>query len=85
MASFHKDFTIETVEEDEERVAFDETFNIESSLNNVEMELTNDCADMWVKGVETQETAFKNLMVHTSLYQYIDKEDYRTKKVRSYK
>ena len=65
MASFHKDFTIETVEEDEERVAFDETFIIESSLNNVEMELTNDCADMWVKGVETQETAFKNLMVHS--------------------
>ena len=65
MASFHKDFTIETVEEDEERVAFDETFIIESSLNNVEMELTNDCADMWIKGVETQETAFKNLMVHS--------------------
>ena len=51
MASFHKDFTIETAEEDEERVAFDETFIIESSLNNVEMELTNDCVDMWVKGV----------------------------------
>ncbi len=29
------------------------------------MELTNDAPDMWVKGVETQETAFKNLMVHS--------------------
>ena len=50
MASFHKDFTIETVEEDEERVAYyDETFIIEQSLNTVEMELTNDAPDIWLK------------------------------------
>ena len=61
MASFHKNFTIETIEEDEKRVSYDETFIIEQSLNTVEMELTNDAPDMWVKGVETQETAFKNL------------------------
>ena len=66
MASFHKDFTIETVEENEERVAYDETLIIEQSRNTVEMELTNDAPDMWVKGVETQETAFENLMVHSS-------------------
>jgi len=66
MASFHKNFTIETIEEDEERVAYDETFIIESSLNTIEMELTNDAPDMWVKGVETQETAFKNLLVHSN-------------------
>ncbi len=55
MQSLHKDYTIETVEEDDEIVAWEESFVVEDSLNNVEMGLTNDSPDIWIEGPEKQE------------------------------